>query len=55
MLGIEQYFSKIADYCGFKVEGERGYNPQGELARKLDVDTKGAKLYWTEKFRQENR
>ncbi len=43
MLGIEQYFSKIAVYCGFKVEGEKGYDPQEELARKLDVDTKGAK------------
>lgn len=43
MLGIEKYFSKVADYCGFKVAGERGYDPQGDLACKLDVDTKGAK------------
>ena len=43
MLAIEKHFSKFAKFCGFKVEGERGYDPMGETMEALEQDTKGAK------------
>ena len=43
MLAIEKHFSKFAKFCGFKVEGERGYDPMAQTMEALEQDTKGAK------------
>lgn len=43
MLAIEKHFSKFARVCGFKVEGERGFDPMAETMKALEQDTKGAK------------
>ena len=43
MLAIEKHFSKFARVCGFKVEGERGFDPMAETMEALEQDTKGAK------------
>ena len=43
MLAIEKHFSKFARVCGFKVEGERGFDPMAQTMEALEQDTKGAK------------
>lgn len=44
MLNIEKHFSKLANYCGFKIVGERGCDPLAETMKLLDKDTSGSKV-----------
>jgi hypothetical protein len=42
MLGFEKHLSKVADYCGFKENGERGLDPMKELQKAINFETGGA-------------
>lgn len=39
---IEKSLSKLANFCGFRVAGERGLNPAAELQKAMKLETKGA-------------
>ena len=39
---IEKSLSKLANFCGFRVSGERGLNPAAELQKAMKLETKGA-------------
>lgn len=42
MLAFEKHFSKLAAFCGFKENGERGIDPIKELKRAIRQETGGA-------------
>jgi len=43
MLEIKKQFSKFADFCGFKVPAERGFDPKAELMHQVARDSRGAR------------
>lgn len=42
MLTIEKHLSKLAKYCGFHEQGERGLDPKDELEKSIIAETGGA-------------
>lgn len=42
MLAFEKHLSKLADFCGFRENGERGLDPMKELKKAMAQETGGA-------------